>query len=197
MDWITILIAIGVALLGLAENNKKKQRKKQVDEARRIRKNVSNSGQAETGKARNIYNESPKEKGMTLDDFRRSFEKNFNPKEVITKNFPGMPEGVGSYAEGSTMEGPPPEINKKLKNKIKKQKIEIPVTVTVEDGGQKVSVKTESITVAKPMNNYSSGQTGVYTNVADYISQKNLTQMQQAFLWAEILGPPKAKQRKF
>jgi hypothetical protein len=200
LDWVSVLIAVVIALFGLAESSKKKKRSQAKKAA--PTKNTVNAdrmnGQKQS-RPQHPYAESPKGKGMSLDDFRRKYEQaQSKAKDIVEETRNAFPEGFGSPAEGSSMEGPFPKPKPRQKPQTKRQAEKAPNREWQTAAAETKAPNKEQgvITVTKPVQTQRSLSVDGYGDVAAYMASKNFTPMQQAFLWSEILGPPKAKQRR-
>ena len=209
---ISVLIAI--AIFALSSSSAKK--KKQQQQAKKVQQTAA--------KKRDVYEhpyaESPKEKGMSLDDYRRKYQGDLDKKvesigDWVEKNI--STEGWGTEgktspqpsAEGLGTEGDPfrsipkknagKQVAKKQPKAQNKQaakpaaaepkaKTAIPVKKAGGSGQKHESAVLAGNLQSKYEQNFDSG-----VDVAAFMASKNLTPVQQGFVWAELFGPPKAK----
>ena len=248
MDWLSIIVAALIIGTGLMESRKKKQKKeaKQARKAREARAKMADGRRNAPEQpprrpaSGHPYAESPKEQGMTLDDFRRKYDnarqKAEQLKDIIDESLPegvgslkegrgstegrgytegrgsregrgytegrgsregrGYTEGRGSregrgYTEGRGSREGAPRRPKKIGKATADPVLAIPVEMA-ETHRQ----PPEKTVVATPIQTVYQEKTSGYDQIARQLRQQKLTPLQQAIIWSEILGPPKAKRPK-
>ncbi len=224
MDWLSIIVAALIIGTGLMESRKKKQKKeaKQARKAREARAKMADGRRNAPEQpprrpaSGHPYAESPKEQGMTLDDFRRKYDnarqKAEQLKDIIDESLPegvgslkegrgstegrGYTEGRGSregrgYTEGRGSREGAPRRPKKIGKATADPVLAIPVEMA-ETHRQ----PPEKTVVATPIQTVYQEKTSGYDQIARQLQQQKLTPLQQAIIWSEILGPPKAKRPK-
>ena len=209
MDWLSIVLAIALAAVGWYSESKKK--KKQAENKNSAKPNTAqervNSRQKTTHHRQaerpyHPYAESPKDKGMSLDDFRRKFEQSVPKAEDVIREVRRM---AADGVEGASMEGKPTipkpthQHSKQKPQKqappksAKKTKPQVTVNAVLNDQKDKKPTVTVTVTPAPDLQVTKPQTNGAYDRAAAIMTNRKYTPMQQAFLWSEILGSPKSK----
>ena len=199
MDWVSVAVAVALALLGVVADSKKK--KKQSEQTENKRKTAARTNAQRKGQARQSASpyhspaESAKEKGVSLDEFRRRFEQAANDADELIRD---VRRTAADGVEGASMEGKP---TLPYGQKVKPRQSSHPtpkavpqVTVKADLADKKPAV-TVTVTPAAAVQTAEPQTNGAYERAAAVMANRKYTPMQQAFLWSEILGAPKAKRK--
>lgn len=212
MDWLSIAVAALILVAGLMDSRKKKQKKeaKQAQKAHETRakmadgrKNVSERPPRRSAPG-HPYAESPKEQGMTLDDFRRKYDSARKKAEAVKEQIEeSLPEGVGSLKEGrgstegrgytegrGSSEGTPRRPRPRNHQKQTRKAAVNPAPAEMAANRRRAPEKTIAATPIQTV--YQEKNSG-YDQIAEQLQRQKLSPLQQAVIWSEILGPPKAK----
>lgn len=229
---LAVLLLIFVVSYGTAKRKKAKEKARKQPSAER--QNNKREGTVFT----HPYYESPKEKGMSLEDFRKKYADEISTaKEAAKKTASvmfdtempnnGIPQKKsnipveGNATEGRTVfspqaEGRATEGKKSLGGSVadimsdegrqiegrqtegdfKKPVISKPqkkVEKAVAADNSVAALENGTVIGRKQVINHSL-ESGV--DIAAFLAGKNLTPVQQGFIWAEIFGEPKAKKQK-
>ncbi len=211
MDWlIPFLFVMFIIIMPLLTGNKKKREaaEKRAQQARQNSSNPQHMGQGgyknkPQPKAGHPYAESAKDKGMTLDDFRRKYEAMGSGRQdaPAAKPATAKPQPAKQPRRNpDRFNTEKPQNSRPVQNRAEQQakqnsaanppqKKSVPVT-----GVDISSQPGESPLMAGVMANKNELHTEFGADAVAFVKSKKLSPMQQGLLWAEILGAPKAKQ---
>lgn len=213
LDWLIPLLVVMLSITLPLFSDKKKKREAAEKRAQQMRQNSSNpQNTARSGvnnydrkpqpKPGHPYAESAKDKGMTLDDFRRKYEAMNSGRQTApaAKSAPVKPQPVGQSRRNAdrlnTEELPKnrPIQSRTEQRSGQKQTAKPPQKKSVPVTGVDISSQPgESPLLAGVMANKNDLHTEFGADAVAFVKSKNLAPLQQGLLWAEILGAPKAK----
>lgn len=227
MDWLIPLLFVLCSIMLPAFADKKKKREAEEKRARQVRQAQQNGDYADANAGGNAggkrpphpYAESAKDKGMTLDDFRRRYESGGYVCKPQTQAKPAASRPTAAQTaraertekpqqqpQSKTARQPQPksaaanaqkpqtvEVQRTKQNTAAKPQMNKSVPVTGVDIGSQAK---ESPMMAGVMANKNDLHTEFGADAVAFVQSKNLSPMQQGLLWAEILGAPKAKRQR-